>query len=109
MITLCDVLICDGQQSLASDTTVLEHGRDNAHFLFSCKMGIILDKLFGGGAPVVESNLDTAGSCQSKCCDTEVISEVSSSSSEHNHESRHARSRRSFETLPLGGNEIHTK
>ena len=66
-------------------------------------MGIVLDKLFGGGAPVVESALDTAGSCQSKCCDTEVISEVSSSSSEHTHASRHALSRLSFETLPPTG------
>ena len=75
-------------------------------FLVSGKMDIILDKLFGGGGPVVESSLDTAGSCTSKCCDTEVVSEVNSSSSEHTHASRHAQSRPSFETLPLGHAEI---
>jgi hypothetical protein len=67
-------------------------------------MGIVLDKLFGGGSPMVESKMDTTGSCQSKCCDTEVISVVSSSSSSdsghHTHASRHGRSRPSFETLP---------
>ena len=68
---------------------------------FLVNMGIILDKLFGGGAPVVESSLDTASSCQSQCCDTEVISEVSSSnSSERTHASRYAHSRPSFETIP---------
>ena len=72
-------------------------------------MGIILNKLFGGGGPVVESNLDTAGACQSKCCDTDIISEVSSSSSEHTHTSYHAQSRPSFETLPPGHAEIATK
>jgi hypothetical protein len=49
---------------------------------------------------MVEAN--TAGSCTSKCCDTEVVSEVSSSSSEHTHASHHAHSRPSFETLPPG-------
>ena len=66
------------------------------------QMGIILDKLFGGGSPIMESKMDTAGSCQSKCCDTEVVSLVSSSSSDshHTHASHHVRSRPSFETLP---------
>ena len=65
-------------------------------------MGIILEKLFGGGGPVVESKMDTAGACQSKCCDTEVISVVSSSSSDsvRTHASHHVRSRPSFDTLP---------
>ena len=58
-------------------------------------MGAILQKLFGGGGPVVEA--DTAGSCTSQCCET-VMSEVSSSSSEHTHPSRHAAS--SFGTIP---------
>ena len=102
VITLCDVLICNPEQNLASDTTLAEQRNDESHLVFSCKMGIILDKLFGGGAPVVESTLDTAGSCQSKCCDTEVISEVSSSSSEHTHASHHAHSGPSFETLKPG-------
>ena len=54
---------------------------------------------------MVESNLDTAGSCTSQCCET-VVSEVSSSSSEHTHASRHALSRPSFDTLPPGHGEI---
>ena len=58
---------------------------------------------------MVESNLDTAGSCQSKCCDTDIVSEVSSSSSEHTQASRHAQSRPSFETLPPGHAESRTK
>ena len=66
-------------------------------------MGAVLRRLSEGG-PAVE--LDTADSCQSKCCDIDIISEVSSSSSEHTHASHHAQSRPSFETLPLGHAEI---
>ena len=61
-------------------------------------MGIILNKLFGGGSPMLESNLDTQGSCTSKCCDTDIISETSSSSSSHTHQSHHVTSRPSLET-----------
>ena len=51
---------------------------------------------------MVSSNMDTQGSCQSNCCDTEIISEVSSSSSDsvRTHASHHVKSRPSFETLP---------
>ena len=43
-------------------------------------------------SPVVASNFDTAGSCQGKCRDTEIISEVSSSSSGHTHASHNVHS-----------------
>ena len=71
-------------------------------FIDDKEMGNILNKLFGGGGPVVESNLQTQGACQSQCCDTEIISETSSSSSSDSmrtHASRHVKSR-SFETIP---------
>ena len=78
-------------------------------------MRIVLDKLFGGSVPMVESKMDTTGSCQSKCCDTEIVSEVNSSSSSDSghrtHASHHVRSRPSFETPtspPLLRREITT-
>ena len=102
------VAVCNGKCTFASHAAVLEHRNNGAHFLVSCKMGAILQKLLGGG-PVVESTLDAAGACQSKCCETDIISEISSSSSEHTHASHHAHSRPSFETLPPDGAEIATK
>ena len=39
-------------------------------------MGALIEKLFGGGGPLV--SLDTSGACSSKCCD-EVVSESSDS------------------------------
>ena len=72
-------------------------------FIVVKEMGnMILNKLFGGGGPVVESSLQTQGACQSQCCDTEIISETSSSSSSDSmrtHASHHVKSR-SFETIP---------
>ena len=59
-------------------------------------MGNILQKLFGGGAPLIE--VETQGACSSQCCE-EVVSE--SSDSPKTHPSRHADS--SFGTIP---NEI---
>ncbi len=50
-------------------------------------MGIVLDKLFGGAAPLVE--VETQGACSSQCCeDLEVVS--SSSSEPLTHASAHA-------------------
>jgi len=109
VVLLRHVTVRDGKCAFAADAAFNEQPRDHSHFLLSCKMGNIFDKLFGGGGPVVESNLDTRSSCTSKCCDTEVISEISSSSSELTHASHHAQSRPSFETLPPGGAEIPTK
>ena len=103
------VTVCDGKCALAADATFNEQRRNDSHFLFLVNMGAVLQKLFGGGGPVVESTLDTAGECQSKCCETDIISENSSSSSEHTHASRHAQSRPSFETMPPGHAEIPTK
>ena len=101
--------VSDGKRAFASHTAGLDHAHNGAHFLVSCKMGAILQKLFGGSGPVVESNLDTQGSCTSKCCDTDVVSEISSSSSECTHASHHVQSRTSFETLPPCGAELSTK
>ena len=56
-------------------------------------MGIVLDKLFGSAAPLVE--VETQGACSSQCCE-EVVSE--SSDSPKTHPSRHADS--SFGTIP---------
>ena len=56
-------------------------------------MGNILQKLFGGGAPMIE--VETQGACSSQCCE-EVVSE--SSDSPKTHPSRHADS--SFGTIP---------
>ena len=59
------------------------------------KMGnLIMQKLFGGGGPLVE--IETQGACSSECCD-EVVSE-SSDSPTTTHPSRHAAS--SFGTIP---------
>ena len=98
------VTVRDGKCAFASHAAVVEHGSYSPHFLLSCKMGNILEKLFKGDGPVVEN--DSGGSCTSKCCDTAMISEVSSSSSEHTHASRHAHSRPSFDTLPPGQAEM---
>ena len=58
------------------------------------KMGnLIMQKLFGGGGPMIE--VETQGACSSQCCE-EVVSE--SSDSPKTHPSRHAAS--SFGTLP---------
>jgi len=57
---------------------------------------LIMQKLFGGGAPLIE--VETQGACSSQCCE-EVVSE--SSDSPKTHPSRHADS--SFGTIP---NEI---
>ena len=58
------------------------------------KMGnLIMQKLFGGGAPLIE--VETQGACSSQCCE-EVVSE--SSDSPKTHPSRHADS--SFGTIP---------
>ena len=100
-------LVCNGKCALTANATFVKQRHDESHLLFLVNMGIIIDKLFGGGGPMVEA--DTAGSCTSKCCDTEVVSEVSSSSSEHTHASLHALSRPSFETLPPGHAESRTK
>ena len=64
------------------------------------QMGLILNKLFGPGGPMIENTMDI------RCCDTEIISEASSSSSSSSesghrtHASHHVASRPSFETLP---------
>ena len=68
-------------------------------YKLSTNMGIILNKLFGQGGPVLENHMDI------RCCDTtEILSAASSSSSsesEHRtHESAHVASRPSFETMP---------
>ena len=55
---------------------------------------LILQKLFGGGAPLIE--VETQGACSSQCCE-EVVSE-SSDSPTTTHPSRHAAS--SFGTIP---------
>ena len=52
-------------------------------------MGALIEKLFGGGGPLV--SLDTGNACSSQCCD-EVVSESSDSASPHTiltHESWH--------------------
>ena len=54
---------------------------------------LIMQKLFGGGGPMIE--VETQGACSSQCCE-EVVSE--SSDSPKTHPSRHAAS--SFGTLP---------
>ena len=54
---------------------------------------MIMQKLFGGGAPMIE--VETQGACSSQCCE-EVVSE--SSDSPKTHPSRHADS--SFGTIP---------
>ena len=70
-------------------------------------MGVVLQKLFGGGGPAVE--VDTRGACSSECCEeVEVIS--SSSSEPHTHPSAHAATD-SRETLtpPLLRRELTTE
>ena len=65
-------------------------------------MGIVLDKLFGSGAPIVE--VETQGACSSQCCeDLEVIS--SSSSEPLTHASGHAATD-SWSTVPERTEEI---
>ena len=54
---------------------------------------LIMQKLFGGGGPMID--VETQGACSSQCCE-EVVSE--SSDSPKTHPSRHAAS--SFGTLP---------
>ena len=54
---------------------------------------LIMQKLFGGGSPLIE--VETQGACSSQCCE-EVVSE--SSDSPKTHPSRHADS--SFGTIP---------
>ena len=54
---------------------------------------LIMQKLFGGGAPMID--VETQGACSSQCCE-EVVSE--SSDSPKTHPSRHAAS--SFGTIP---------
>ena len=54
---------------------------------------LIMQKLFGGGGPLIEA--ETQGACSSQCCE-EVVSE--SSDSPTTHPSRHAAS--SFGTIP---------
>ena len=54
---------------------------------------LIMQKLFGGGGPMIE--VETQGACSSQCCE-EVVSE--SSDSPKTHPSRHADS--SFGTIP---------
>ena len=54
---------------------------------------LIMQKLFGGGGPLIE--VETQGACSSQCCE-EVVSE--SSDSPKTHPSRHAAS--SFGTIP---------
>ena len=68
-------------------------------------MGIVLDKLFGPGAPLVE--VETQGACSSQCCeDLEVVSSSSSSSSEPlTHASGHAATD-SWSTVPERTEEI---
>ena len=55
---------------------------------------LIMQKLFGGGGPLIE--VETQGACSSHCCE-EVVSE-SSDSPPTTHPSRHAVS--SFGTIP---------
>ena len=55
---------------------------------------LIMQKLFGGGGPMIE--VETQGACSSQCCE-EVVSE-SSDSPTTTHPSRHAAS--SFGTIP---------
>ena len=54
---------------------------------------LIMQKLFGGGGPMID--VETQGACSSQCCE-EVVSE--SSDSPKTHPSRHADS--SFGTIP---------
>ena len=54
---------------------------------------MIMQKLFGGGAPMID--VETQGACSSQCCE-EVVSD--SSDSPKTHPSRHADS--SFGTIP---------
>ena len=56
---------------------------------------MIMNKLFGGGGPLIE--VETQGVCSSQCCE-EIVSE-SSDSPAITHPSRHAAS--SFGTIPL--------
>ena len=64
-------------------------------------MGALIEKLFGGGGPLV--SLDTSGACSSKCCD-EASSESSESvKSPHTvltHESWHEPTDRIWTTDP---------
>ena len=54
---------------------------------------LIMQKLFGGGGPLIE--VETQGACSSECCDEiEIIS--SSSSEPHTHASAHE----SYNTIP---------
>ena len=55
---------------------------------------LIMQKLFGGGGPMIE--VETQGACSSQCCE-EVVSE-SSDSPTTMHPSRHAPS--SYATIP---------
>ena len=55
---------------------------------------LIMQKLFGGGGPLID--VETQGACSSQCCE-EVVSE-SSDSPTTTHPSRHAAS--SFGTIP---------
>ena len=70
--------------------------QSDAKELFPCKkMGnLIMQKLFGGGGPMIK--VETQGACSSQCCE-EVVSE-SSDSPTTTHPSRHAAS--SFGTIP---------
>ena len=74
-------------------------------YKLSTNMGIILNKLFGPGGPVLENHMDI------RCCDTEIMSATSSSSSDksghHTHESAHVMSRPSFETMPPTHPQLH--
>ena len=62
-------------------------------FPFKEMGNLIMQKLFGGGGPLIE--VETQGACSSQCCE-EVVSE--SSDSPKTHPSRHADS--SFGTIP---------
>ena len=67
-------------------------GKKDSHLR---QMGnLIMQKLFGGGGPMIE--VETQGACSSQCCE-EVVSE-SSDSPTTTHPSRHADS--SFGTIP---------
>ena len=63
-------------------------------FPFKEMGNLIMQKLFGGGGPLIE--VETQGACSSQCCE-EVVSE-SSDSPTTTHPSRHAAS--SFGTIP---------
>ena len=54
VVLLRHVTVRDGKCAFAADAAFNEQPRDHSHFLFSVNMGALLQKLFGGGGPVVD-------------------------------------------------------